>query len=55
MSDVEEAFELSPHDFKSKFHMTKPMPDDSNFVFSCQSGRRSLTAGDYLKKFGYYK
>ena len=52
---VADAFQMSPEDFEIQYGEPKPKVDDSNIVFHCRSGKRSITAMNIAKQLGYMK
>ena len=55
MSQVVEAFSMSPAEFKQKYGVQKPDVKDENLVFHCQSGRRAKKAVESVKELGFDK
>ncbi|XP_072048416.1 rhodanese domain-containing protein CG4456-like isoform X2 [Amphiura filiformis] len=53
LGQVEEAFGLSDDKFEARFGRPKPSTSDSNIVFHCRSGKRSLTALEAARAQGY--
>jgi len=52
VDEIPESLSLSNDDFKVKYGFTKPNLD-SNLVFYCRTGRRSLQAVIYLQSVGF--
>lgn len=55
VSQVIEAFSLSPATFEQKFGVRKPDVKDNNLIFHCQSGRRARKAMESVKELGFDK
>lgn len=55
VSQVIEAFSLSPAAFEQKFGVRKPDVKDNNLIFHCQSGRRARKAMESVKELGFDK
>ena len=53
VSQVAEAFSMSPAEFEQKFGVRKPDVKDDNLIFHCQSGRRAKKAMDRVKELGF--
>ncbi|KAL4624717.1 thiosulfate sulfurtransferase/rhodanese-like domain-containing protein 1 [Arapaima gigas] len=53
LGDLEEAFKLTPENFKKQFKVDAPKKDDDNIVFHCQRGRRSNTALEIAHRLGF--
>ncbi|KAI4878282.1 hypothetical protein NFI96_019209 [Prochilodus magdalenae] len=53
LSEVEQAFTLTPDQFRELYGVSMPEKDDSDFVLYCQRGRRSLTALEMVRGLGY--
>ncbi|XP_042535518.1 thiosulfate sulfurtransferase/rhodanese-like domain-containing protein 3 [Dipodomys spectabilis] len=52
LSEVGQALEMNPRDFKEKYHEVKPSKSDS-IVFSCLAGVRSKKAMDTAISLGF--
>jgi len=46
---------MSPEDFHQKYGARKPSKEDSNIVFHCRAGVRSLEAMETAHQLGYKK
>lgn len=55
LGTVADALQMSPEDFEIQYGEPKPKLDDSNIVFHCRSGKRSITAMNIVKQLGYMK
>ena len=55
MAEVAEAFDMSPDDFKKKYHVDMPSRSDENVVIYCALGFRSLGALSVLREAGFDK
>jgi len=55
VGEVESALNLSPEDFHQKYGARKPSKEDSNIVFHCRAGVRSLEAMETAHQLGYKK
>ncbi|XP_020611738.1 thiosulfate sulfurtransferase/rhodanese-like domain-containing protein 1 [Orbicella faveolata] len=55
LSQVVEAFSLSPAEFEQKYGVQKPDVKDDNLIFHCQSGRRAKKAMESVKELGFDK
>lgn len=55
VSQVVEAFSLSPAEFEQKYGVQKPDVKDDNLIFHCQSGRRAKKAMESVKELGFDK
>lgn len=54
VGEVTQALQLEPSAFEAKYGFPKPSPD-SNLIFSCRSGKRSLNACGIAEKQGFKK
>lgn len=54
VGDVEEALRLEEDVFKERYGVMKPSPE-TDIVFHCRAGVRSLTAMDTANKLGYFR
>ncbi|CAH0392843.1 unnamed protein product [Bemisia tabaci] len=52
LGEVTQALQLEPSAFEAKYGFPKPSPD-SNLIFSCRSGKRSLNACGIAEKQGF--
>ena len=55
VGEVESALNMSPEDFHQKYGAQKPSKEDSNIVFHCRAGVRSLEAMETAHQLGYKK
>lgn len=55
VSQVVEAFSMSPAEFQQKYGVRKPDVRDENLIFHCQSGRRAKKAVESVKELGFDK
>ena len=55
VSQVVEAFSMSPAQFEQKYGVKKPDVNDENLIFHCQTGRRAKTAVESVKELGFEK
>eukprot|EP00731_Ephydatia_muelleri_P030396 Em0021g919a len=55
LAEVEEAFRMTPDEFLEKYKCRKPSKEDSNIVFHCRKGVRSLKALNTAHQLGYTK
>lgn len=55
VGEVESALNMSPEDFHQKYGARKPSKKDSNIVFHCRAGVRSLEAMETAHQLGYKK
>ena len=55
VSQVVEAFSMSPAEFERKYGVRKPNVKDDNLIFHCQSGRRAKKAMERVKELGFDK
>ncbi|TRY57219.1 hypothetical protein DNTS_003292 [Danionella cerebrum] len=53
LGEVENGFRLAPSQFRERFSVSKPQTSDSDIVFYCQRGLRSLTALETARALGY--
>lgn len=55
VGEIGEALGLSNEEFYDKYGVQKPTKGDTNIVFHCRSGIRSLTALNVAYEMGYSK
>ena len=55
VGEVEDALSLRPDQFESKYGAKKPSKEDTNIVFHCRAGVRSLSALESAHQMGYSK
>ena len=53
VGEVEEALALHPDEFEAKYKAKKPSKKDTNIVFHCRAGMRSLSALQSAHQMGY--
>ncbi|XP_048868083.1 thiosulfate:glutathione sulfurtransferase [Brienomyrus brachyistius] len=53
LGELEEALQLTPDLFRSRFHVVAPKKTDSNIVFYCRKGNRSATALEIAFRLGF--
>ena len=53
VGEVEEALALNPGEFEAKYGAKKPSKQDTNIVFHCRAGVRSLSALQSAHQMGY--
>lgn len=53
VGEVEDALGLTPDQFEAKYGAKKPSKDDTNIVFHCRAGVRSLSALQSAHQMGY--
>ncbi|XP_072548770.1 thiosulfate:glutathione sulfurtransferase [Salminus brasiliensis] len=53
LSELEQAFTLTPDQFTELYGVFMPGKNDPNFVLHCQRGRRSLNALEIIQRLGY--
>lgn len=53
VGEVEEALALQPDEFEAKYGAKKPSKEDTNIVFHCRAGMRSLSALQSAHQMGY--
>ncbi|XP_071527782.1 rhodanese domain-containing protein CG4456-like [Panulirus ornatus] len=53
LPEIEEAIKLSEDEFMRKYGFPKPMPEATNVVLTCRSGRRIQVAWKKLEPLGY--
>lgn len=55
LTEIVEAFSMSPSDFEKKYGVRKPDVKDENLIFHCQTGRRAGKAVESVKGLGFEK
>lgn len=55
VTEIVEAFSMSPSDFEKKYGVRKPDFKDENLIFHCQTGRRAGKAVESVKGLGFEK
>ena len=53
VGEVEDALALQPGEFEAKYGAKKPSKEDTNIVFHCRAGVRSLSALQSAHQMGY--
>lgn len=53
VGEVEDALALQPDEFEERYGAKKPSKDDTNIVFHCRAGVRSLSALQSAHQLGY--
>ncbi|KAK8733193.1 hypothetical protein OTU49_006520 [Cherax quadricarinatus] len=53
LPELEQAIHMSENDFMKKYGFPKPLPEDTNVVLTCRSGRRATVAWKQLEPLGY--
>ena len=55
VGEVESALKMTAEDFLQKYGAPKPSKEDTNIVFHCRAGVRSLDAMETAHQLGYKK
>ena len=55
VGEVESALKMTAEDFLKKYGAPKPSEEDTNIVFHCRAGVRSLDAMETAHQLGYKK
>ncbi|XP_071501865.1 rhodanese domain-containing protein CG4456-like, partial [Diadema antillarum] len=55
LDELKQAFELPEDKFEQRYGKPRPKDDGASIVFSCRSGRRSLTAIEIAREKGFSK
>ena len=55
VGEVESALKMTAEDFLRKYGAPKPSEEDTNIVFHCRAGVRSLDAMETAHQLGYKK
>ena len=55
VGEVESALKMTAEDFLKKYGAPKPSKEDTNIVFHCRAGVRSLDAMETAHQLGYKK